>query len=170
MGTRIWREYNLGRSRLTSSYAISHLGFEDFSRVIHINRELVIRIFFSRSIFSEEEALVNEWSMNGHERVTWSCTSFPKYHYEIAKFSKQIHDWAGWLILIYVNIILQHYQTLQSIVHLPQRNVAKGTSCLAPVAHIGSTPSCGEDSLYIWFVIIKWNWTSTRRGVKVKLS
>ena len=32
-----------------------------------------------------------------------------------------------------------------SYTHLPQKNVAKGTSCLAPVAHIGSTPSCGED-------------------------
>ena len=31
----IRREYNLGRSRLTSSYAISHLGFD-------ISRELVI--------------------------------------------------------------------------------------------------------------------------------
>ena len=53
--------------------------------------------------------------------------------------------------------------------HLPQKNVAKGTLCLSPVAHIGSTPSCGVDMLYICFVIIKRNWTSTRRGVKVKL-
>ena len=37
----IRREYNLGRSCLTSSYAMSHLGFEDISRVIHISRELV---------------------------------------------------------------------------------------------------------------------------------
>ena len=28
-----------------------------------------------------------------------------------------------------------------SSTHLPQRKVAKGTSCLAPVAHIGSTSS-----------------------------
>ena len=34
-GKGIRREYNLGRSRLTSSYAISHLGFD-------ISRELVI--------------------------------------------------------------------------------------------------------------------------------
>ena len=34
-GSGISREYNLGRSRLTSSYAISHLGFD-------ISRELVI--------------------------------------------------------------------------------------------------------------------------------
>ena len=40
-GKGIRREYNLGRSRLTSSYAMSHLGFEDISRVIHISRELV---------------------------------------------------------------------------------------------------------------------------------
>ena len=40
-GRGIRREYNLGRSCLTSSYAMSHLGFEDISQVIHMSRELV---------------------------------------------------------------------------------------------------------------------------------
>ena len=38
-GSGISREYNLGRSRLTSSYAMSHLGFEDISQVIFISKE-----------------------------------------------------------------------------------------------------------------------------------
>ena len=40
-GKGIRREYNLGRSCLTSSYAMSHLGYEDISQVIHISRALV---------------------------------------------------------------------------------------------------------------------------------